>query len=52
MKVRLACNIYEWHEILGHCNFDDILKLESEVSGMKVTGNINRSNLECKYQLS
>ena len=46
-EVRLACNIYEWHEILGHCNFDDILKLESEVSGMKVTGNINRSNLEC-----
>ena len=40
-EVRLACNIYEWHEILGHCNFDDILKLESEVSGMKVTGNIN-----------
>ena len=40
-EVRLACNICEWHEILGHCNFDDILKLESEVSG------INRSNLEC-----
>ena len=46
-EVRLACNIYEWHEILGHCDFDDILKLESEVRGMKVTGNINRSNLEC-----
>ena len=45
-EVRLACSIYGWHEILGHCNFDDILKLESEVSGMKVTGNINRSNLE------
>ena len=28
-EVRLACNIYEWHKILGHCNFDDILKLES-----------------------
>jgi len=26
-----------WHEILGHCNFDDVLKLESVVDGMKVT---------------
>ena len=28
--VSLACSIYKWHKILGHCNFDDIIKLESE----------------------
>ena len=28
----------EWHNILGHCNFDDVLKLESVVDGMKVVG--------------
>ena len=26
----------QWHEILGHCNFDDILSLESVVEGMNV----------------
>ena len=46
-KVNLACSIYKWHEILGHCNFDDILKLESVVSGMKVVGKVDRSKLEC-----
>lgn len=46
-KVSLACNIYKWHEILGHCNFDDIMKLESVVSGMKVVGKVNRSTVEC-----
>ena len=35
-KVSLARNIYKWHEILGHCNFDDIMKQENVVSGMKV----------------
>ncbi|CAB4016811.1 Retrovirus-related Pol poly from transposon TNT 1-94 [Paramuricea clavata] len=46
-KVSLACNIYKWHEILGHCNFDDIMKLENVVPGMKVVGKVDRSKLEC-----
>ena len=46
-KVSLACNIYKWHEILGHCNFDDIMKLENVVTGMKVVGKVDRSKLEC-----
>ena len=33
-----ACDVSDWHEILGHCNYDDILKLERIVDGMKVTG--------------
>ena len=37
-KVKLECDIRKWHEILGHCNVDDVIKLESVVSGMKITG--------------
>ena len=32
-----ACyDVQTWHEILGHCNYDDVLKLESVTKGMKV----------------
>jgi len=27
-----------WHDILGNCNYDDVVKLESVVDGMKITG--------------
>ena len=27
-----------WHEILGHCNQEDVLKLEHAVDGMKIVG--------------
>ena len=46
-KVKLACDISKWHEILGHCSVDDVIKLESVVVGMKITGKTDRSNLEC-----
>ena len=35
--VNYTRNIKEWHEILGHCNYQDIIKLEDVVDGMKVT---------------
>ena len=28
----------DWHEILGHCNLNDVLALENVVDGMKITG--------------
>ena len=34
----------EWHNILGHCNVKDVLKLESVVEGMKIT---NKNNFVC-----
>ena len=46
-RVSLACDIYKWLEILGHCNFDDIIRLESVVSGMKIVGKVDKSKLEC-----
>ena len=33
-----ACNLKRWHEILGHCNVNDVLKMEHVVNGMKITG--------------
>ena len=37
-SVNLAHDLLEWHNILGHCNFADVLKLENVVDGMKVVG--------------
>ena len=38
-KVSLSCDVKTWHEILGHCNINDVLKLPNVVEGMKITGN-------------
>lgn len=27
-----------WHEVLGHCNYEDILKLKDAVEGMIISG--------------
>ncbi|PIK57781.1 hypothetical protein BSL78_05307 [Apostichopus japonicus] len=34
----------EWHEILGHCNVKDVLKLKDVVEGMNITG---KHELDC-----
>ena len=31
-------SLQDWHEILGHCNLNDVLALENVVDGMKITG--------------
>ena len=44
-----ACyDIQTWHEILGHCNYDDVSKLQNVVEGMKIKGPVDRSNLNCE----
>ena len=35
-----------WHEILGHCNYDDIQKLHSVVDGMTIKGKTERPALQ------
>ena len=37
-------SLKEWHEILGHCDMRDVLKLENVENGMKITG---KQNVEC-----
>lgn len=44
-----VCNdLQTWHEILGHCNYDDVLKLESVTDGMKIRGKMDKSKLKCE----
>ncbi|XP_024115975.2 uncharacterized protein LOC112137741 [Oryzias melastigma] len=32
-----ACyDLKTWHEVMGHCNYDDVIKLETVVDGMKI----------------
>ena len=35
-----SCNgcfdIQTWHEILGHCNYDDVSRLQDVVEGMQI----------------
>lgn len=37
-------NIQMWHQILGHCNIRDILKLENVAKGMKIS---SKSDFQC-----
>lgn len=50
-NVDEACGCHDiqtWHKILGHCNFDDVRKLEKVVEGMSIEGKNDRSNLNCE----
>ena len=31
-----ANSLVEWHKILGHCNYIDVCKLQTVISGMKI----------------
>ena len=31
-----ATTLMEWHKIMGHCNFNDLRKLQNVVQGMKI----------------
>ena len=35
----------DWHKIMGHCNVDDILKLEENVEGTQIT---SRNKFKCE----
>ena len=43
-KKNASHTLKEWHEIMGHCNTKDIIKLESVVDGMTIT---NKESFEC-----
>jgi len=32
-SVNYACDLSSWHKVLGHCNYDDVLKLQTVVDG-------------------
>ena len=45
-EVLLSQDLMSWHETLGHFNFDDVIKLENVVDGMKVVG--KKTKRECE----
>lgn len=38
-KINACHDLQTWHEILGHCNHEDVLKLQNVVKGMEIKGN-------------
>lgn len=38
-KQCVSHDMKTWHEILGHCNYDDVQKLQGVVKGMEIKGN-------------
>ena len=47
-QVNLALDIHRWHQILGHCNFEDLCKLENGVKGLSIKGKFDRAKLQCR----
>jgi len=46
-KVSVSHDIHTWHEILGHCNFEDVIKLQGVVDGMNISGSSDKSKFNC-----
>lgn len=47
-KCNACHDIQTWHEILGHCNYDDVLKLQNVVNGMQIKGKACKPEQECE----
>ena len=47
-KCNACHDIQTWHEILGHCNYEDVLKLQNVVEGMQIKGKTDRPDQECE----
>lgn len=41
-QCRGCFDMQTWHEIMGHCDYDDIQRLQSVVDGMKIKGPTNK----------
>ncbi len=46
-QINLSYDVNTWHEILGHCNSEDLVKLQGLVEGMKISGKLEPSKLVC-----
>ena len=44
-SVKKDNSLSTWHRIMGHCNKDDVIKLENIVDGMKIE---NKDNFQCE----
>ena len=46
-SVNYTCDQKGWHEILGHCNYEDILKLKDVVEGLKISNSSSSKPQDC-----
>ena len=46
-SVNYTCDQKGWHEILGHCNHKDILKLKDVVEGMEISDSSSSKPQDC-----
>lgn len=47
-KCNVCHDMQTWHEILGHCNYEDVRKLQSVVNGMEIKGSTAMWNMHKK----
>lgn len=47
LTLLTICDQKGWHEILGHCNYEDILKLKDAVEGMKISDSSSSKPRDC-----
>lgn len=47
-KYKVSHNMQTWHEILGHCDYEDLKKLQGVVKGMKITGSAVKPTRLCE----
>ncbi|KAL1263578.1 hypothetical protein QQF64_006317 [Cirrhinus molitorella] len=45
---KVCHDLQTWHEILGHCNYEDVQKLQCVVRGMEIKGGMVRQNQLCE----
>ena len=46
-KGSVSHDVHTWHEILGHCNFEDVIKSQGVVDGMNISGSSDKSKFNC-----
>ncbi len=47
-QCKVCHDLQTWHEILGHCNYEDVQKLQGVVRGMEIKGSTVRQNQLCE----
>lgn len=47
-KCHTCHDMQTWHEIVGHRNYEDVLKLQKVVNGMQVKGKALKPDKECE----
>lgn len=47
-QCKVCHDLQTWHEILGHCNYEDVRKLQDVVRGMNIKGDTAKKNWLCE----